>query len=278
MDKRLFRNEHEKVIAGVSSGIAEYMEVDVTIIRLLFVLSTIFLVGTGILVYIIMWIVVPVNTDLTSRFSRFHDFNGGRPANPSGTANPFSQPTGTPSSGSANPGWTSSTIFEDPFGAGKSKDDFKFKPKNNETGRTVGGLFLLVIGMYFLLNEFNIIPFWFNIGKLWPLVFVAIGLSFILKSKRKNDWENWKRAQEENMNGGNGPVNPGGVTPTPSAVDVTPPTPQASVTPVVEDMSPSATAPYAEPTEPGIDTPSDIPQQGNKIDDRFTKKDKQDEN
>ncbi len=37
MDKRLFRNEHEKVVAGVSSGIAEYMEVDVTIIRLLFV-------------------------------------------------------------------------------------------------------------------------------------------------------------------------------------------------------------------------------------------------
>ena len=69
MDKRLFRNEHEKVIAGVSSGVAEYMEVDVTIIRLLFVLSTIFLVGTGILVYIIMWIVVPVNNDPTKRFS-----------------------------------------------------------------------------------------------------------------------------------------------------------------------------------------------------------------
>jgi len=42
MEKRLFRNEHDKVVAGVSSGIAEYMEVDVTIIRLLFVLSTIF--------------------------------------------------------------------------------------------------------------------------------------------------------------------------------------------------------------------------------------------
>ena len=249
MDKRLFRNEHEKVIAGVSSGIAEYMEVDVTIIRLLFVLSTIFLVGTGILVYIIMWIVVPVNMDPTSRFSSFHDINGGRPGNPSGTANPFSQPSGTPSGSSANQGWTSSTIFEDPFGAGKSKDDFKFKPKNNETGRTVGGLFLLVIGMYFLLNEFNIIPFWFNIGKLWPLVFVAIGLSFILKSKSKSDWENWKREQEYT-------TPPGGVAPS---------APPASVTPVEEDMSPSA-------------APSDMPQQGQKIDDRFTKKDKQDEN
>jgi len=265
MDKRLFRNEHEKVIAGVSSGIAEYMEVDVTIIRLLFVLSTIFLVGTGILVYIIMWIVVPVNTDPTSRFNRFNDLNGNRPGNPFGTPNPFSQPSGNPTGGNSSQGWTSSSMYEDPFGAGKGKQDFKFKQKNNETGRTVGGLFLLVIGMYFLLNEFNIIPFWFNIGKLWPLIFVAIGLSFILKSKQKNDWENWKRTQDENMAGGTGPVNTEPVTP------VTP-TPPASVTPVAEDMSPAATAPDA------AVTPSDMPEQTTKIDDRFTKKDKQDEN
>ena len=69
----------------------------------------------------------------------------------------------------------------------------KAYPKtNNDTGRTVGGLFLLVIGLYFLMNEFNIIPYWFRLGKLWPLVFVAIGLSFIMKSKRKNAFEDWK--------------------------------------------------------------------------------------
>jgi phage shock protein C len=242
MDKRLFRNEHEKVIAGVSSGIAEYMEVDVTIIRLLFVLSTIFLVGTGMLVYVIMWIVVPVNTDPASRFNRFNDWTSGRPADPFGTSNPFSQPTGNPTgstTGAAGRGWTSSSIYEDPFAAPKNKGDFKFKQKNNETGRTVGGLFLLVIGMYFLLNEFDIIPYWFNIGKLWPLVFVAIGLSFILKSKQKNDWENWKRAQEENM------ASP------------------------AEDVRPADSATSAD---------TDMPEQSSKIDDRFIKKDKQDEN
>ncbi len=75
-------------------------------------------------------------------------------------------------------------------------DDFKsFKKNNNETGRTVGGLFLLVIGIYFLMNEFHFIPFWFSLRKLWPLVFVAIGLSFIMKSKQRNAWEDWKRQQ-----------------------------------------------------------------------------------
>lgn len=235
MDKRLFRNEHEKVIAGVSSGVAEYMEVDVTIIRLLFVLSTIFLVGTGILVYVIMWIVVPVNADPTSRFNRFNDLNRGGQSNPFGTSNPFSQPSANPMGSGSTQGWTSSTIYEDPFAATKTKGDFKFKQKNNETGRTVGGLFLLVIGMFFLMREFDIIPFWFNIGKLWPLVFVAIGVSFILKSKQKNDWETWKRTQDQNMTG----------------------TTEGSA---------------------AAETPNDMPEQSPKVDDRFTKRDKQDEN
>ncbi|MOA38368.1 hypothetical protein D3C78_1600450 [compost metagenome] len=52
------------------------------------------------------------------------------------------------------------------------------------------------------MNEFGMIPFWFQLTKLWPLLFVAIGVSFILKSKNKNAWESWK---EQN---GQQPVNP----------------------------------------------------------------------
>lgn len=185
MDKRLLRNEFDKVVAGVSSGIADYMQVDVTIIRLLFVLSTIFLFGTGILVYLVMWIVVPVNHDPAARFSKFNDYFKGQ--NPSAFTGPnaYVQPDNT------------EKTAEQPFNAGQpwngSTQDFKAYPKtNNETGRTVGGLFLLVIGLYFLMNEFDIIPYWFRLGKLWPLVFVAIGISFIMKSKRKNAFEDWK--------------------------------------------------------------------------------------
>nr|WP_068890116.1 PspC domain-containing protein [Pedobacter panaciterrae] len=194
MDKRLFRNEHEKVIAGVSSGIAEYMEVDVTIIRLLFVLSTIFLVGTGILVYIIMWIVVPVNNDPAKRFSKFNEFYKGPQNNPFNSPNAFTQPHQNPETPnpSQSQAWTSSTFNEGGFTAEQKQPEFK-PYRKSDTGRTVGGLFLLVIGLYFLMNEFNIIPFWFSISKLWPLVFVAIGVSFILKSKRKDAWEEWKR-------------------------------------------------------------------------------------
>jgi len=236
MDKRLFRNEHDKVIAGVSSGVAEYMEVDVTIIRLLFVLSTVFLVGTGILVYIVMWIVVPVNNDPAKRFSRFNDFYAGK--NPFNSPNAFSQPPNTPETPPPSAAWTSSTINEQPFKAEQKTQDFKpYQKNNNETGRTVGGLFLLVVGLYFLMSEFDFIPYWFSISKLWPLVFVAIGVSFILKSKRKNAWEDWKREQEQNMNAGNTAQQPA--------------TPEPAVPGTADQGAPSET----------------------KADDRFTKKD-----
>ena len=201
MDNRLLRNEHDKVIAGVSSGLASYMEVDVTIIRLLFVLSTIFLVGTGILVYLVMWIVVPVNNDPAAKFSKFNEYFKQSP--PSGFNPPhggfyppnagFTNPPVPPATDRPNAETESKSAWQNPV-------DFKALPKNNGTGKTIGGLFLLVIGLYFLMNEFDIIPYWFRLGKLWPLVFVAIGLSFILKSKRKNNWEEWKREQEQAFN------------------------------------------------------------------------------
>lgn len=43
------------MLAGVCSGIADYTGWDVTLIRLAFVLTTIFVVGTPILLYLIVW-------------------------------------------------------------------------------------------------------------------------------------------------------------------------------------------------------------------------------
>lgn len=262
MDKRLFRNEHDKVLAGVSSGIAEYMEVDVTIIRLLFVLSTIFLVGTGVLVYIVMWIVVPVNNDPTLRFSKFNDFFKGQQNNPFGTPGSFSQPASpaqpktTPSDSWSN--WNASTKAEDPFQAAPNMDEFNkpFPKANNETGRTVGGLFLLVIGIYFLMNEFNIIPFWFSLHKLWPLVFVAIGASFIMKGKNKTAWDKWKEQQGDGF--GPNPANPVNPVPPTAPTDA----PVSPVSPLPNDA--------AQPTDSSTpDGEGTVPP----ADDRFTKRD-----
>ncbi len=207
MEKRLYRNDFEKVIAGVSSGIADYMEVDVTIIRLLFVLSTVFLVGTGFLVYLVMWIVVPVNRNPAAKFSKFNDY-----FNQQGTAGGFTAPEWKAPTEPVEPMRPAEPFANtNPYSSGTDwtrPQEFKTFKKQNDTGRTVGGLFLLVIGLYFLMNEFDIIPYWFKLHKLWPLVFVAIGLSFIMKSKRNDTFQEWKdetltqetREKDENEN------------------------------------------------------------------------------
>jgi phage shock protein PspC (stress-responsive transcriptional regulator) len=56
--KRLERDTSNKVIAGVASGVANYFEIDPTIVRVLWALTILF-GGLGFVVYIVMWIVVP---------------------------------------------------------------------------------------------------------------------------------------------------------------------------------------------------------------------------
>ncbi len=58
MKKRLYKSNTDKKIDGVCAGIAEYFDIDPTIIRLAWVLVSLF-VGSGIIAYIIAMIVLP---------------------------------------------------------------------------------------------------------------------------------------------------------------------------------------------------------------------------
>jgi phage shock protein C len=62
MAKKLYRSKKDSVIAGVCGGIAEYFELDSTLIRLLFILI-VFLGGAGVVAYIIAWIIIPPNPE-----------------------------------------------------------------------------------------------------------------------------------------------------------------------------------------------------------------------
>ncbi|MCB0497907.1 MAG: PspC domain-containing protein [Cyclobacteriaceae bacterium] len=60
MERKLVRTVNDKIIAGVCGGIAKYLGWDPAIVRLLYVLVSIFSVAfPGILVYIVLWIVMP---------------------------------------------------------------------------------------------------------------------------------------------------------------------------------------------------------------------------
>jgi phage shock protein C len=57
--RRLYRSRRDRRIAGVAGGVAEYLEVDPTVVRVLWVI-TIFFGGLGILLYIVMAFIVPL--------------------------------------------------------------------------------------------------------------------------------------------------------------------------------------------------------------------------
>jgi len=56
--KRIYRSRKNRIIAGVCGGIAEYLNIDPTIIRLLWVLFSL-LHGVGIILYIVAAIIIP---------------------------------------------------------------------------------------------------------------------------------------------------------------------------------------------------------------------------
>ncbi|MGB8644565.1 MAG: PspC domain-containing protein [Anaerolineae bacterium] len=58
MTRRLYRDTRQAMVGGVCAGLAEYLNFDPTIVRLIFVLMAL-LGGHGILVYLILWLVIP---------------------------------------------------------------------------------------------------------------------------------------------------------------------------------------------------------------------------
>ena len=68
---RLYRSRETRIIAGVAGGLAEYFQVDVVLIRILWLIA-VFVGGGGILAYIIAWIVIPEEGEQKGEAVVFH--------------------------------------------------------------------------------------------------------------------------------------------------------------------------------------------------------------
>ena len=59
--KRLYLSNKNRKIAGFCGGLAEYLNVDPTVIRVIYVFFTLISMGVGILLYVIAWLIIPRN-------------------------------------------------------------------------------------------------------------------------------------------------------------------------------------------------------------------------
>jgi len=56
---KLYRSKKYRIVAGICGGIGEYLKVDPTLIRLLWLLISVMGMGSGVVAYIIAWIIIP---------------------------------------------------------------------------------------------------------------------------------------------------------------------------------------------------------------------------
>ena len=61
--KKLYLSNKDKKLAGFCGGLAQYLEMDSTLVRLLYVIITLLSMGFGIIFYLAAWLIVPRNHD-----------------------------------------------------------------------------------------------------------------------------------------------------------------------------------------------------------------------
>jgi phage shock protein C len=174
MEKKLYRDEHHKVLGGVCAGLADYFGVDVSIIRVLFVLSMV-LKGVGFLPYIVLWIVLPRRTNYNFNDPGFKP--GVTPGyNPNFNNPNYNNPYSTPHVDYTVPPITPGQPF------------IPVPPKTSSNVGLIFGVVLIVLGSVFLLDEFDFIPE-LDFEKVWPVILVAVGAVLIFTGQKKQPWE-----------------------------------------------------------------------------------------
>ena len=143
---RLYRSNRDKMVGGVCGGIAEYLNIDSIIIRLVFILA-VFFGGSGVIFYLIAWIIIPLEDEAISYVKREDIQQEGELA-------------------------VDVNEVED-----DEKEVFNRNPDANRSNKILGLVFVIV-GMVLLLNT------WFpyvNWNKLWPIALIAGGFFLIIK-------------------------------------------------------------------------------------------------
>jgi len=160
MEKRLYRSRSNRMIWGICGGLAEYFDIDPTIVRIIAVLLLL-AKGVGILAYIILAIVVPLEKSKAETPKETIKENVDEIA---GTAREFGREVRAT------------------FG----EDEKKSMTGNSTKYRShiVIGLIIIAVGLLLLLSNVNLL-WWLRWTYLWPIPIIIVGLLIIFGARRK---------------------------------------------------------------------------------------------
>jgi phage shock protein C len=158
MNRRLYRSRRDSVLGGVAGGVADYLDIDPSIVRIIWAILALVTGGLFLVLYIVMWIVVPEGPSAAT-------VAGAAAAPPSGTtAEPGSEPAQAQASA---PAWGA---YEERLRRGGSG------------GAMIFGLILIGAGIWFLVDQY--IPT-FDRDLIWPIALVALGAALLFVSLRR---------------------------------------------------------------------------------------------
>ncbi|MBN2555015.1 MAG: PspC domain-containing protein [Anaerolineales bacterium] len=151
---KLTRKTENQMVAGVCAGLADYLRIDATIVRLFF-FFLLFAEGIGGLLYVILWIVMPSDKAIQGSTLEVRIEQG---------AEEFSERI--------------QAIGEE-IGSGEAGT-------NHNVGMIVGGG-LILVGCYYLLRVLPInLPFWLDASYLWPVFIIAAGVLLLVRRVKEN--------------------------------------------------------------------------------------------
>ena len=146
------------MIGGVCGGLGEYFEIDPVIFRIIF-LVLIFLAGGGFLLYVILWIIVPLDTITYNK----------------GYSTPPPKANFTKESDDIH----YEEMDEKSFNSNVDKS--KNAKKKNKQGY-IGAIIIIIIGVILL---FNNLFGCYNLRKWWPLLIIIIGVLLLIPNISK---------------------------------------------------------------------------------------------
>ena len=151
MKNKLYRSTKNCVIGGVCGGIAEYFDIDPTLVRLLAILIF-FLGGSGIVAYIIGWIIIPQNPNLSSG-DNLEDKGKIKKEEDKAVKK-----------------------AEENLSEERSKGDSK---RNRDI---LLGVILIIAGLIFMGSTFFPWITWIAWGTFWPVIIIVVGLVIMIRA------------------------------------------------------------------------------------------------
>jgi phage shock protein C len=147
MDNKLYRSKTDKFLGGVCGGLGQYLGVDSSFVRIIFLLLM-FGTGIGLLLYILLWVIVPVDGGVVSV--------------------PLTGPE----------------LEKRMQGVGEDIRDATRNP-NPKAGLLVG-IGLIIVGGILFLEQLHVVWLsWLHIGIIWPVLIILIGGAFLYRGLKR---------------------------------------------------------------------------------------------